>query len=211
MLSSQEVFLTTKYKGVAMIIALSGPSGIGKGYVKDVLLKRYPFIKEIAWITTRQLRLGETNSNRVSVSKEYFNQLVNMGKITLVQDIYGHGYGVSYSDLMPCDDYIRITELHPDNILRALDINPHIIIIGLIPVDQAFLYERLAVKRNTETAEEIAIRLQNANHEIKKLISCKAFCKSIITISQGTEKSVPDSVDSIISTYILNKGGRRET
>lgn len=45
-----------------MLIALSGPSGIGKGFIKEKLLREYPDIKEIQWITTRKLRSTESRS-----------------------------------------------------------------------------------------------------------------------------------------------------
>lgn len=43
-----------------MLITLTGPSGIGKGFVAEYLLARFPGVEELVWTTTRPLRPTET-------------------------------------------------------------------------------------------------------------------------------------------------------
>ena len=112
-----------------MIISLSGPSGIGKGFIKERLLQLYPHIQELAWFTTRTLRSNEHGGNRIHVSLPEFNQLAGFGELVLVQDLFGHRYGLRKEDSLPSSD-IKLTELHPDNLLKALRINHAIFAIG---------------------------------------------------------------------------------
>ena len=77
-----------------MIISLSGPSGIGKGFIKEQLLQLYPYIEELVWLTTRPLRSKGQDRNRINVSLPEFNRLAEFDELVLVQNIYGHHYGL---------------------------------------------------------------------------------------------------------------------
>ncbi|MBI1839138.1 MAG: hypothetical protein HYR95_02505, partial [Candidatus Colwellbacteria bacterium] len=137
-----------------MIIALTGPSGIGKGFIKEQLLRTYPFIEELAWFTTRPLRPNESGGNRINVPDFQFNQLVESGNLVLVQNLYGYRYGLRKHDLAPSPS-VKLTELHIDNLIEALRINTTILVIGLITSDLSLLRERLSINRNTESQAEI--------------------------------------------------------
>ena len=75
-----------------MIIALSGPSGIGKGYFKDAIISKHPEVREIVWYTTRALRPNE--KNRQSISEEEFCSMIASGELVLIQEVFDHYYGV---------------------------------------------------------------------------------------------------------------------
>ncbi len=172
-----------------MIISLSGPSGIGKGFVKERLLQVYPYIEELTWITTRPLRPDEKHGNRIHVSITEFSQLVASYKLVLVQDLYGHRYGLKKEDLLP-SQCVRLTELHPDNLLEAFKINPTILAIGFVTSNLLLLHKRLSVLRNTESAAEIEQRIAVAKIEIKTILRQKSLFAAVIEVTKASETLV---------------------
>jgi len=187
-----------------MIISLSGPSGIGKGFIKEQLLQDYPFIKELAWFTTRSLRPNEKVGNRISVPISEFNNLVETGKLVLVQDLYGHRYGLKKEDLLPSPQ-VSLTEFHPDNLSAAMEINPEIIAIGLVTFDLSFLRKRLSVFRNTESAAEIEQRVAVAKIEIETILRHKSLFEAVIEVAEVSESSVFDQVLTALTPHLTRK------
>lgn len=189
-----------------MIISLSGPSGIGKGFIKERLIQLYPHIQELAWFTTRPLRSNEQSGNRIHVSLPKFNQLSEFGELVLVQDLYGHRYGLSKEDMLPSSD-TKLTELHPDNLLEALKINPEIFAIGLVTFDLSLLYKRLSVLRKTESSVEIEKRVTTAESEIKTILQRSSLFTSVIEITEVGESRVLDAVLAVLASHLTKKGG----
>lgn len=188
-----------------MIIALSGPSGIGKEYIKERILTTFPFLQELNWFTTRQLRTNEACSNRTSITTSEFNKLMNANKLVLVQNLYGYLYGLKRVDLLPTP-HIRLTELHPNNIAEALKINPAIVVIGLITHDLSLLRKRLSVIRNTESKSEVEKRVMAAETEIRTILRHKQLFASVIEVSEISEASISEQVLTILSPYLKKKG-----
>ncbi|OGY78652.1 MAG: hypothetical protein A3B74_04730 [Candidatus Kerfeldbacteria bacterium RIFCSPHIGHO2_02_FULL_42_14] len=189
-----------------MIISLSGPSGIGKGFIKERLLQLYPHIQELAWFTTRPLRSNEHGGNRIHISLPEFNQMVEFGKLVLVQDLFGHRYGLRKEDLLPSLD-TKLTELHPDNLLEALRINPAIFSIGLVTFDLSLLHKRLSIVRKTESPEEIENRVATAKSEIEIILQRRSLLASVIEITEARESSALDEVLAILTPHLTTKGG----
>ncbi len=189
-----------------MIISLSGPSGIGKGFVKERLLQLYPHIQELAWFTTRPLRPNERGGNRVHVSLQEFNQLVEFGELVLVQDLFSHRYGLRKEDLLSNSD-IKLTELHPDNLMEALKINPTIFAIGLVTFDLSLLRKRLSVIRKTESPAEIEKRIAMATGEIETILRHRSLFASVIEITEVKENLVLEEVCTVLVPYLTKKGG----
>ncbi len=188
-----------------MIISLSGPSGIGKGFIKKELLKLYPSMKEILWFTTRSYRPEEQNSNRISVLPSEFDRLVKSKKLTLVQNLYGHRYGLKKEELLP-DDSIKITELHSSNLRKALKINPSILCIGLVTLDFSLLRKRLSIVRKTESLVEIEQRIKSAKTEIKTILKQKNLFIKIVKITENAEDLVLKEIIKILDLHLKNEG-----
>lgn len=185
-----------------MIIALSGPSGIGKGYVKERLLQLYPHILELAWFTTRPLRTNEqVGGNRAYISVSEFDRMTDAGELALVQKLFGHRYGLRVDDLLPTTD-VRLTELHPDNMSEALRINPEIIAIGFVTFELPLLHKRLAVVRKTESPAEIAKRVAVAEIEIKTILQQRSLYTSVIKVAEATEHLVLDEVLATLTPHL---------
>lgn len=187
-----------------MIISFSGPSGIGKGFIKKRLVQVYPYIEELKWLTTRPLRLNEKYGNRIHVSLPRFNKLLELDKLTLVQDLYGHRYGLRKKDLLP-SPCLKLTELHSDNLEVALKINPAIITIGFITFDIPLLYERLSVLRNTESAMEIEQRIIAAEIETETILRLKSLFTIVIEVTKNSETLVFDQVVTTLAPHLTKK------
>lgn len=191
-----------------MLISLTGPSGIGKGFIKEQLLQLYPNIQELVWCTTRDLRPNEQGGNRFHISLSEFNQSVELGRLALVQDLFGHRYGLKKEDLVASSG-IRLTELHPANLVEALKINPAIFAIGLVTSDLSLLRKRLAVVRKTENEAEIEKRVTKAKSEIETILQHRSLYASVIEITEAEEDQVFDKVHSILQSQIKPKGGEQ--
>jgi len=196
--------LTTGYlKGElkTMIIVLSGPSGIGKGYIKDSLKEKYPYIEELVWYTTRNLRPNELiNSNRKHISEEEFEEMVKKDEMVLAQGMFGHQYAVRKQDLLPREG-VFLTEVHPFVIEEAKSINPHIITIGLVTDDYNLLRERLVDRRKTESLDEVERRIQSAKDEVSAIRDKIRFYDSLITIRRDNEDQIATIAQELFARY----------
>lgn len=185
-----------------MIIVLSGPSGIGKGYIKESLKEKYPNIEELVWYTTRNLRPNElTNSNRKHLSEEEFKKMAEEGEMALVQGIFGHRYAVRKQDLLPREG-VFLTEIHPFVIEEAKIINPNIIAIGLVTDDYALLRERMINRRKTESLDEVERRIQAAKDEVNAIRDKAQFYDSFITIKRDNESQIATMAQELFSKYV---------
>lgn len=181
-----------------MIIALSGPSGIGKGYFKEAILSKHPDVQELIWYTTRGLRPNEFN--RKSISDSEFEALLDEGNMVLVQEIFGHRYGVSRDDLSR-ESGGWLTEVHPYVVSEAKHINPQIITIGMMTEDLNLLRERLVVKRKTEDSAEIEVRLSVAEKEMAAIKANPELFDEVIVITRENESSVADIAQKLFKKY----------
>ena len=181
-----------------MIITVTGPSGIGKGYLISGLTSLFPAMREPTWLTTRPLRAGEeTRPSRVNISLGEFQLLDKGGQIVLAQHIFGHYYGLVL-DPGRFQNGIWITELHVENITRALNLGLPIHPIALIPADISFLRLRLEQYRATETQDEIEQRLIRAGEEIEWIIQNHERFIHTFTISQDNEIYIIEEVVAAI-------------
>ena len=182
-----------------MLFALSGPSGIGKGYIKQRVASVYPGLRELVWFTTRPLRPGETaNGNRRPVSRETFDALVASGECVLEQELYGNGYGLSREELLSCEG-VWFTEFHPENLARARDLRDDIVAIGLVTDDLDLLAERIA--RRDGSDEDCAARLSQAAFEME-LIRRSPHYQLIATSSRDSEEATCEEVVNFIVNRI---------
>ncbi len=184
-----------------MIIALSGPSGIGKGYIKETLKETYPDIKELVWYTTRTLRPNElNNSNRKHISEEELKDMVDAGEMALVQGMFGHRYAVKKQDLLQ-EDGVILTEVHPYVIKEAKMINPKLISVGLVTDDFELLRERLSNRRKTESPDEIDRRIREAEDEVSAIRRNLQFYDTLIEITSKNETQIAEIARNMFAEY----------
>lgn len=187
-----------------MILALSGPSGIGKGFVRQHLLQMFPLINELPWVTTRPPRPMETTLHRIHVSHDEFDRLVGSGELVLVQRLYDNKYGLRRSDFLHHDGCVY-TEIHPGNIVEARQSHPGLIIIGLITRDFDLLRERLTVTRKTEQSTEIDRRIMDARQEVDLMFQHRSAYTALIEVCRETEATIFEQVLAVLDPWFIKK------
>jgi guanylate kinase len=155
------------------IIALVGPSGVGKNFVKQAIKNQYPELSELAVYTTRRRRPSDGLDRKTDITTEDFMKMKNEGKVIGAHQPFGkegdwYGFSRDQIDGMLKSDQMVLTEIHPDNIQLFKKIfGDQIFAIALI-AEKQYLGHNLE-ERNSEKPEEKDYRLDKADKEIRSI------------------------------------------
>ncbi|MBW8351797.1 guanylate kinase [Bacillus sp. IITD106] len=157
-----------KEKG--LLIVLSGPSGVGKGTVRQAIFSRpdAKFEYSIS-MTTRKPREGEVDGvDYFFRSREEFEQLIKEGKLLEYAEYVGNYYGTPL-------DYVNETLASGKDVFLEIEVQgakqvrekvPDGLFIFLMPPNLNELESRI-VGRGTESIELIRNRMEAAKREIE--------------------------------------------
>lgn len=116
-----------------MIVTLSGITGTGKSFFKDVISKELNF-KNLAIVTTREKRKNEINGiDKEFVDDEKFDQLKKEEKIVVDFEFLGAKYAYKKQYLESKDNYV--TEVHYDTIYEFKKNASRVFSVYIIPYD----------------------------------------------------------------------------
>ncbi len=153
-------------KGLA--VCVSGPSGVGKGTIIKQVMRMRPGISHSISMTTRQPRPGEQDGlDYYFCSKAEFLAKLAAGEI-LEYDVYcDEYYGTPRAALEAAvaggqDVLLDVTV--PGS-LAVMENYPDCVTIFVLPPSLSELQNRL-IKRGTETAAKMQLRLQKARDEV---------------------------------------------
>lgn len=186
-----------------MLFSLTGPSGVGKGFIKHALQATFPDMRELVWLTTRPLRAKELQgpANRRTVSQGHFERLRNSGKFAVHQTLYGNSYGITLDELTRSrSGGLWITEFHIDTLADIRSFVPDFVPIALIPESMSLLQERI-IARDPATAG-LAVRLGNAQREIAAILQRSAEFSLTVKVSKATEERTAEIVVAFLKTHI---------
>ena len=208
-------------QGILFII--SSPSGGGKGTLIREILKTVRNIGYSVSFTTREMRPGETyGKDYFFVSVEEFKEKVKAGEFLEFATVHGNFYGTSIKQVENELENGRdiILEIDVQGAEIVLKKSPHAVSIFILPPSYEVLRKRL-IARQTESDEDLALRLRNAkmevqnfaefdyaviNDEIEKAVS---DLKSIITAERlkcaRQNRLIRDIILSFDSTGVLEK------
>ena len=156
------------------LVVISGPSGVGKGTVINLLKETYKNNNDKLYLsiscTTRSPREGEVEGiSYYFISYEEFIKRIEEGDF-LEYNKYGTGkyYGTPKSITL---DYLSkgydvILEIDINGYKQIKERFPDCVGIFIMPPSRKELYARLK-NRNTETEDVIKTRLETAKEEIK--------------------------------------------
>ena len=152
-----------------LLIVLSGPSGVGKGTVREHLFEHYnnDFDFSIS-MTTRQMREGEVDGvDYFFRTREEFEELIRQGQMLEYAEYVGNYYGTPLTYVNETlDKGIDVfLEIEVQGALQVKKKVPDAVFIFLTPPDLDELQDRL-VGRGTDSAEVIAQRIEKAKEEI---------------------------------------------
>lgn len=151
-----------------LLVALSGPSGVGKDSMIRALIADDPSLFHSISVTTREPRKGEVNGVAYHfVSKEEFRAMIDAGDI-LEYDLYCDEYYGTPKSLIAEKTDKGIDVLLDLTVKGALELkknDPQAVLVFLMAPSLEVLRKRL-VERGTESPERIEQRLKTAEREI---------------------------------------------
>ena len=152
-------------KGV--LLAVSGPSGVGKGTMVKTLIARRSDVVESVSCTTRAPREGEVHGKHYFfLSKEEFMRRIDEDDFLEYDEHFGNYYGTPKS-------FVRET-LKEKSVIMEIDVVgaklakktfPDCVLVMVVPPSMDELKRRLQ-GRGSETEEQIAGRLQRMESEL---------------------------------------------
>lgn len=186
---------------ITLLISITGPSGAGKRYVKERIIARYPFVRELTWITTRPLRAGELlNADRKTVSVNQFRKYQKRGSFIIDQNLFGHFYGLEKRVFLKAVESSDIywTEFHIDSLVWITELGFSVISIALVPLSTALLRRRLN-NRGGSRDGEIEERIAAVQAEVDKINCHRDLFQRIIDISERAAKDevVPQVLEAL--------------
>ena len=152
-----------------LLIVFSGPSGVGKGTVRQEIFSTpdHKFEYSVS-MTTRAQRPGEVEGKDYFFrSREEFEELIRNGQMLEYAEYVGNYYGTPLTYVNETlDKGIDVfLEIEVQGALQVKKKVPDAVFIFLTPPDLNELQERL-VGRGTDSEEVIAQRIERAREEI---------------------------------------------
>ncbi|MDO8057565.1 guanylate kinase [Candidatus Phytoplasma gossypii] len=168
-----------------MLIIISGPSGVGKGTVKKLLLDRIEnnLVYSVS-MTTRSPRINEKNGkDYFFVSNQYFKDKIKENYFLEYNEFIGNYYGTPKIKVMEELKQNKDVLLEID-VQGALQISNNFIksksvFIFLAPPSIAILKQRIQY-RNTESSQIINERIVKARQELLLIQKIKKYDYMII-------------------------------
>lgn len=152
-----------------LLLVISGPSGVGKGTVCDILLKDDENIKLSISATTRNKRPNEEHGkNYFFHTVDEFEDLIRNGKMLEYAKVHGNYYGTPRDFVVNSieDGKSVILEIDVQGAMQVKENYPDAKFIFILPPSFEELENRI-VNRSTEDEETIKLRMENAKKELE--------------------------------------------
>lgn len=152
------------------LIVISGPSGVGKGTVVDMLIKKLPDAVLSVSCTTRAPREGEREGKSYFfISKETFLRMIDEGGFLEYSNHFENYYGTPrfFVEQKLGEGKDVILEIDVDGAQRIRREFPEALLLMITPPSREELVRRLKM-RGTEDEVLIARRLERADYEMSR-------------------------------------------
>ena len=153
------------------LIIISSPSGGGKGTLIKEVLKIVPYIGYSVSFATREMRVGEENGrDYFFVSREEFENLIELGEFLEFAEVHGNFYGTSINQVKGKIDSGQdvILEIDVQGAESVRKLLPEAVNIFILPPSFEVLRNRLKA-RATEKLKDLDLRLRNSFTEIRRV------------------------------------------
>jgi len=162
-----------------ILFVVSSPSGGGKGTLIQRVLRQLPNLCYSVSFTTRQPREGEIDGREYFfVDRNKFAEMAERNDFLEWANVHGHLYGTSrhqvVRDVSGGKDIILEVDVQGAASIRQIVADA--VSVFILPPSLEILRQRL-VARGTDSADSLAVRLNNAPTELK---AYKAFDYVII-------------------------------
>ena len=150
-----------------VLLAVSGPSGVGKGTMVKTLIARRADVVESVSCTTRAPREGEVHGKHYFfLSREEFERRIAEGDFVEYDEHFGNYYGTPKSFIRDTlKDKSIIMEIDVVGALQAKKTFPETLLVMVVPPSVEELKRRLA-SRGSETETQIENRLARMEYEL---------------------------------------------
>lgn len=193
----------------ALLVILSGPSGVGKDTIIEALQARarQPDYHYVVTCTTRGPRPGEVDGRSYRfMSRGAFHALREAGELLEWAEVHGNWYGT------PRDDVREALAAGQDVILKidvqgaqaVKELVPEALLIFLVPPSLEALFERLRA-RATESADELEVRQRNAAIELAR----SGDYDYVVVNETGQVERTAARIDEIIAAEKSRSPSRR--
>lgn len=160
--------LTPGANAAGRLVVLTGPSGVGKGTLMQLLLQRHPRLYLSISVTTRNPRPGEVHGKHYYfVSREEFQQMVDRDELLEWAEFAGNYYGTPRQPVAEkvTEGKTAILEIELEGARQIRSSFPEVLRIFILPPSMQELEQRLR-GRGQDSEEAIARRLRRAQAEI---------------------------------------------
>lgn len=153
-----------------MLILFSGPSGVGKDTVLDVVLDKDKALQRSISLTTRAIRENEVDgSDYYFVTEADFETMIDNGEVL---EFAKYGKNLYGTPKAPVDKWLSegktvILKIEVQGAENIKKMYPDSVAVFLMPPSMKELEYRLR-SRGTESEEDIQRRLKIARDEVKK-------------------------------------------
>ena len=152
-----------------VLMAVSGPSGVGKGTIVKTILQRREDVVESVSCTTREPREGEIHGKHYFfLSREEFSRRIEEDDFLEYDEHFGNYYGTPKSFVAETlKTKSVIMEIDVVGALNAKKFFPECVLVMIVPPSIEELKKRL-IGRGSENEAEIAGRLARLEYEISQ-------------------------------------------
>lgn len=153
--------------GRGRLIVVSGPSGVGKSTVTDVLVTRAPFHFSIS-VTTRPPRPHERDGEHYRfIARDEFEAMIENGELLEWAEYNGNYYGTPKGPVLDRTSAGRdvLLEIEVQGALQVIESHPEAVTIFINPPSVEELVRRLR-RRGDTPAETIEQRMDIARGEM---------------------------------------------
>lgn len=150
-----------------VLLAVSGPSGVGKGTIVKTIIERRADVVESVSCTTRPPREGEIHGKHYFfLSREEFERRIAEDDFLEYNEHFGNYYGTPKSFVKETlKEKSVIMEIEVVGALNAKKSFPECLLVMVVPPSVDELKKRLS-GRGSETEEQIKNRLARMDYEL---------------------------------------------
>ncbi len=155
-----------------VLVLFSGPSGVGKDTVLEVVLNKDKSIQRSISLTTRNIRENEVDGkDYYFVSVDNFKEMLENGEVLEYAQYGKNFYGTPKApvDKWLSEGKIVILKIEVQGAQQIKNLYPEAVGIFVLPPSMDELEKRLR-SRGTEDEEDIQKRLEIARNEMKKSV-----------------------------------------
>lgn len=151
-----------------MLVLFSGPSGVGKDTVLDIILDKDEKLQRSISLTTREKRSGEIDGeDYYFITKDEFSKMVDDGQVL---EYAQYGENIYGTPKAPVDKWLKegktvILKIEVKGAQKIRELYPEALSIFLLPPSMQILEDRIR-GRGTESEQDIEKRLEIAKNEI---------------------------------------------